>query len=224
MSRDLIMCGERSVSGDERVIGCENSKLQREMMGDSTWETSSGYEDIEVNEKKSKTDEDWEKKNAPMKGEDPQSSLVYPRKKSGYIDRSELVPVLDAGLGSYLQNVETQPEFHQGVFVGFRIVSLFPGELSYASLDLRPGDIVTRVNGRSIERPEQAVAVWEALRTASNLVVHYERGGDERYRVRASPDRSSFFLPADEVVDVRKREGDAVDPPHAPGWPAGDCC
>ena len=91
----------------------------------------------------------------------------------------DLMPVLDAGLGRYLQNVETQPEFHQGVFVGFRIVSLFPGELTYASLDLRPGDTVTRVNGRSIERPEQAVAVWEALRTASNLVVHYQRGDEE---------------------------------------------
>ena len=177
MSRDLIVWSAAFLV--TVVIGCENSKLQREMMGDSTWETSSGYEDIEVHEKKNRTDEDWEKENAPMQGEEPQSSLGYPRVRSGYIDRSDLVPVLDAGLGRYLQNVETQPEFHQGVFVGFRIVSLFPGELTYASIDLRPGDIVTRVNGRAIERPEQAVAVWEALRTASNLVVHYQRGEDE---------------------------------------------
>ena len=177
MSRDLMVLS--AVLLVTAVVGCENSKLQREMMGDSTWETSAGYEDIEVNEKNNQTDEEWEKKNAPMEGEEPESSLGFPRVTSGVIARTDLMPVLDAGLGSYLQNVETEAEFHQGVFVGFRIVSLFPGELTYASLDLRPGDTVTRINGRSIERPEQAVAVWEALRTASNLVVHYQRGDEE---------------------------------------------
>ena len=179
MSRELTVLSAALLV--TAVVGCENSKLQREMMGDSTWETSAGYEDISVNEKNNQPDEEWEKENAPMKGEEPkpESSLGYPRVTSGVISRTDLMPVLDAGLGRYLQNVETQPEFHQGVFVGFRIVSLFPGELTYASLDLRPGDTVTRVNGRSIERPEQAVAVWEALRTASNLVVHYQRGEEE---------------------------------------------
>jgi S1-C subfamily serine protease len=118
----------------------------------------------------------------------PQSSTdgMYPRARTGVIARGELVPVLEGGLGRYLQNVETEPVFHQGAFVGFRIVSFFPGDLDYASLDLRPGDIVTHVNGRSIERPEQAVAVWEALHTASDLVVLYRRGHEElalRFRI-----------------------------------------
>jgi hypothetical protein len=163
------------------VIGCEKSKLQKDMMGDSTWETSSGLEDVEVGEQPPRTDDDWERKNAPMKGEDPESSLdeSYRRVTSGRIARRDLVPVLDEGLGRYLQNVGTEPEFHQGMFVGFRILRLFPGEPDYASLDLRPGDVVTQVNGRSIERPEQAIAVWEALRTASNLVVSYRRGEEQ---------------------------------------------
>ena len=163
------------------ILGCERSKLQREMMGDSTWETSAGYEDVVVRERKHVPDDAWEEKHAPMEGAKPrpESNLGYPRVTSGVIARSDLIPVLDEGLGRYLQNVEAEPSFHQGVFVGFRIVSLFPGELTYASLDLRPGDTVTRVNGRSIERPEQAVAIWESLRAASDLVVHYERDGEE---------------------------------------------
>ena len=52
-------------------------------------------------------------------------------------------------------------------------MTLFPGDLTYASLDLRPGDTVTRVNGKPISRPEQASAVWKDLRTASDLVVDY---------------------------------------------------
>jgi hypothetical protein len=187
MSRYLIiLCAAFAVAS---VIGCENSKLQRDMMGDSTWETSAGYEDIEVKERKHEPDEKWEEKHAPMDDESkPESSTdgMYPRARTGVIARGELVPVLEGGLGRYLQNVETEPVFHQGAFVGFRIVSFFPGDLEYASLDLRPGDIVTHVNGRSIERPEQAVAVWEALRTASDLVVLYQRGDEElalRFRI-----------------------------------------
>ena len=181
MSRYLVVLIAAFVIAS--VIGCENSKLQREMMGDSTWETSSGAEDITVKEQKPKPDDEWEKDNAPMEGEEqsPESSLYEQsgRVRTGVISRHELVPVLDDGLGQYLRNVETEPAFHRGAFVGFRIVSLFPGELAYASIDLRPGDVVTRVNGQPIERPEQAVAVWEALRTASDLVVNYRRGDQE---------------------------------------------
>jgi len=165
------------------AIGCERSKLREDMMGDSTWESSSGEEKWEAADDPPKRDDQWEEENAPMEGappaeeQKPESSLdqPYPRVSTGVIARDELLPVLDGGLGRFLQNVETEPAFHKGSFVGFRIVSLFPGEPAFASLDLRPGDTVTRINGKPIERPEQAAAVWEDLRTASNLVVDYRR-------------------------------------------------
>ncbi len=167
------------------VMGCNKSKLREEVMGDSTWESSAGYEDIHAMDRKHEPDDKWEEENAPMEGapppaqKSPDSSLQpVPRVKTGVIARNDLLPVLDAGLGRFLQNVETRPSFHKGAFVGFRIVSLFPGEPTFASLDLRPGDTVTRINGKSIERPEQAVAVWEGLRTASKLVVDYRRNGE----------------------------------------------
>ena len=169
------------------VIGCEKSKLRDDMMGDSTWESSAGEEKWEAADQPPKRNDQWEEEHAPMEGEapaeepKPESSLEqsYPRVSTGSISRDELLPVLDGGLGRFLQNVETEPTFHKGSFVGFRIVSLFPGEPAFASLDLRPGDTVTRINGKPIERPEQAAAVWENLRTASNLVVDYRRGGEE---------------------------------------------
>jgi len=169
------------------AFGCEKSKLRDDMMGDSTWESSTGEEKWEGADQPPKRNDAWEEENAPMEGappaeeQKPESSLEqsYPRVSTGTISRDELVPVLDGGLGRFLQNVETEPAFHKGSFVGFRIVSLFPGEPAFASLDLRPGDTVTRINGKSIERPEQAAAVWEDLRTASNLVVDYRRGGEQ---------------------------------------------
>ena len=168
------------------VVGCEKSKLRDDMMGDSTWESSAGEESWESADQPPKRDDQWEEENAPMENAPPaeepkpESSLdqAYPRVSTGAISRDELLPVLNGGLGRFLQNVETEPSFHKGAFVGFRIVSLFPGEPAFASLDLRPGDTVTRINGKPIERPEQAAAVWENLRTASNLVVDYRRAGE----------------------------------------------
>ena len=172
------------------VLGCKESKLQQDVMDDSTWETSTGAEKWEAGEKPPKSDDTWEEKHEPIEGapsEQPkpgsQLEQSYPRISSGSIARQDLVPVLDRGLGRFLQNVETEAAFHKGAFVGFRILSLFPGEPAYASLDLRPGDTVTAVNGKPIERPEQAAAVWEELRTASNLVVSYRRDA-ERYALR----------------------------------------
>lgn len=167
------------------VVGCTKSKLQEEMMGDSTWESSTGAESWEAADPPPKTDDKWEEEHAPMEGapppgkSSPESGMEQPvpRVMTGVISREDLLPVLDRGLGRFLQHVETRPSFHKGAFVGFRIVSLFPGEPAFASLDLRPGDTVTRINGKSIERPEQAAAVWEALRTASSLVVDYRREG-----------------------------------------------
>lgn len=173
------------------LAGCETTKLQRDMLEDSTWETSEGDEDWNAEKKRRsrkerKQDANWEKNNAPMEAvpaaeeSEPESDLGQPYRRvtEGVIARAELVPVLDGGLGRFLQNVQTEPTFHQGAFVGFRIVSLFPGEPAFASLDLRPGDTVTRINGKPIERPEQAVAVWEELRTASDLIVDYRRNGE----------------------------------------------
>jgi len=185
MSRYLIVSWAAVMIAS--VIGCEKSKLREDMMGDSTWESSAGDEKWEAADQPPKRDDQWEEENAPMEGaspaeeQKPQSSLgqAYPRVSTGTISREELLPVLDRGLGRFLQGVETEPAFHKGAFVGFRIVSLFPGEPAFASLDLRPGDTVTRINGKPIERPQQAAAVWEDLRTASSLVVDYRRGGEK---------------------------------------------
>lgn len=99
---------------------------------------------------------------------------------SGTILRAELTPVLDAGLGRFLQGVLTEPRLEDGDFVGFEIVSLYPDDPRFARLDLQPGDVVTKVNGRPIERPEHAIEVWSSLRVASQLLVEYLHEGERR--------------------------------------------
>ncbi|MFW5876844.1 MAG: hypothetical protein ACOCXM_08915 [Myxococcota bacterium] len=98
----------------------------------------------------------------------------------GRIHREELLPVLEAGLGRFLQGVETRPVVRDGEFIGFRLVTLWPEDPRFRDLPLGAGDVVTRVNGQPIERPGQALQVWNGLRVASALYVEYLRDGEEK--------------------------------------------
>jgi len=99
---------------------------------------------------------------------------------SGEITRAALLPVLDGGLGRFLQGVETEPELEDGRFVGFRIARLYPEDPRFRAIDLGPGDTILKVNGQSVERPEQALSVWNGLRVASELWIEYSREGELR--------------------------------------------
>jgi type II secretory pathway component PulC len=96
------------------------------------------------------------------------------------IRRSVVEAVLSAGPGNFLQSVavDDHPVFLQGKFHGFRITAL-QGD-AWKGVDLRPGDVVTRVNGFSIEHPEDAAEAFYSLRVASELTVEYERDGEPR--------------------------------------------
>lgn len=96
------------------------------------------------------------------------------------IARDELTSVLDAGFGQFLSHVETEPAREGDRFVGFRIVTFFEGDARFQNVDLHPGDTITHVNGRRIERPDDALAAWNELRVASELVVSFLREGNER--------------------------------------------
>ena len=98
----------------------------------------------------------------------------------GAIRRAELAKVLDQSPGYFLQQVQTEPRFAHGKFHGWRLITFFPGDARFAGVDLQAGDVVTRINGKAIEKPEEFMAVWTDLRTSKELVVDVERGGAPR--------------------------------------------
>lgn len=98
----------------------------------------------------------------------------------GRIERAALLPVLDAGLGRFLQGVQTEPVLEDGHFVGFRLLSLWPDDPRFAHAGLAKGDVIVRVNGQSIEHPDDAQQVWGGLRVASELYIEYLRDGEPR--------------------------------------------
>jgi type II secretory pathway component PulC len=105
--------------------------------------------------------------------EAPEAALAAP---SG-IARRELLAFLDRGPGEFLGHVDVSPRFGSGHFQGWRLRSFYPGDQRFAGLDLQAGDVVLRVNGRSVEKPEQLTEVWQALRAAEALEVDLERNG-----------------------------------------------
>jgi S1-C subfamily serine protease len=95
--------------------------------------------------------------------------------------RSAVRMVLKGGLGLFLQRVtlEDQPVLKDGRFHGFRIAALRDPRF-WSGVDLRAGDVVVRVNGMSIEHPEDALEAFHALEAARELRVFYERDGQPR--------------------------------------------
>ncbi len=102
------------------------------------------------------------------------------RSSTGVIVRGDLVKVLDAAPGRFLQHVETEPAFVGGRFRGWRLASFFPGDARFSGVDLRAGDVVLSVNGQSVEQPEQLMQVWESLRSEHAIVIAIERDGRAR--------------------------------------------
>ncbi len=106
------------------------------------------------------------------------------------VRRSNVRATVARGLGAFLGDVtlDERPVFLAGKFRGFRIVEL-RGPLKASSL--LPGDVVTRINGMPIERPEQALQVFRSLEVASEIRVEFERNG--------APKDARFSIVEDEI-------------------------
>jgi S1-C subfamily serine protease len=98
----------------------------------------------------------------------------------GVLERSALRRAVDGGLGRWLGGVDVEAARDAGRFSGWRIRSLYPGDPCYGQIDLRPGDVVTRINGAALERPEQANALFVSLPAASALTIEYLRDAAPR--------------------------------------------
>jgi type II secretory pathway component PulC len=91
------------------------------------------------------------------------------------LHRAALDGLLAQGPAYTLAMVQSEAAKENGKFVGFTIVSFRIAPPAY--LGLKPGDVVTRVNGLPIETPDQFFAVFEALKAATEVKFDILRGG-----------------------------------------------
>lgn len=113
----------------------------------------------------------------------PAAGPAAPAAKSapGTIRRSAVRQVLADGPGRFLQHIEVsdEPVQKNGRFYGFRVTRL-NGRDFWDGIDLTPGDVITNVNGMTIERPEQFLQAFRSLDSARELKVAIDRNGQSR--------------------------------------------
>jgi len=120
---------------------------------------------------------------APVKA--AQAAPPAPRPPKGALFREDVNAVIDRGFADFLQRVEVEPRLVEGQFRGWSIVNLSPRDF-WSGVDLKPGDIVTRVNDLPIERETEAYDAFESLKEADTLRVTFQRDGQSRvleYRI-----------------------------------------
>jgi hypothetical protein len=122
-------------------------------------------------------------KHAPPPAPPPEPAMaVAPKGPSvprGHLARAEVDRVLvTQGVPWLLGQVMSEPAFgSDGKFSGWRMVGL-PED--WRDIDLLPGDIVMRVNGLPLEKPEQAFEAWKSVAKLPALTLTLMRDGATR--------------------------------------------
>ena len=115
-----------------------------------------------------------ENKPAPGAQTTPAAS-ASPPVAPGHLARGDVEGVLRKGPPWLLRRVTMEEVIREGRFIGWRILQLsFPEDWK---VDLKPGDIVTKVNSLPLERPDDLWAAWLQLYSAIELRLSCEREG-----------------------------------------------
>ena len=109
----------------------------------------------------------------------PAAVTAAPEAPDGKLRRAEVDQVLlQQGPAWVLRRVISEEVMgRDGKFTGWRMVGL-PEE--WRGIDLKPGDVVMRVNGMPIERPEQAFEAWKSVARLPAIKLTMLRDGAPR--------------------------------------------
>lgn len=91
--------------------------------------------------------------------------------------------------------IRPQPVFKDGKQLGYRV---YPGRKrkQFVSLGLKPGDLVTQINGMSLDDPARGMDVFRSLAETTQVTVTVERNGSPQVLVL---DTNSINLESDGV-------------------------
>ena len=94
----------------------------------------------------------------------------------GRLDRRAVDEVVQGGIPKLLAQARIIPARHRGQFIGFRLMRLTPRALALRA-GFREGDIIMKVNGESIGRPDQMMHALSLLPFAPRLTIRFKRAG-----------------------------------------------
>lgn len=94
------------------------------------------------------------------------------------VSRQTLTDAL-ANPGKFRDGTRPIPNYKGGKVNGFKLVGMKPGSLYY-DLGIRPGDIITSVNGKPLDSPNRALELYQQLNNLDKVVLGVERNGQDR--------------------------------------------
>jgi hypothetical protein len=129
---------------------------------------------------------------------------------SGHLARREVDRVLTRfGPPWLLRRVMPEEVFDKaGKFAGWRVTGL-PQE--WSAFDLRPGDVVSRVNGLPLETPDDAWEAWKSVAKAPQIRISLDRDGAARELVIPIDG-----APSPEARDALEKSAPPARPPESP--------
>jgi len=92
------------------------------------------------------------------------------------ISRAEIKQKVLNNLDNAMKGLVAGPYRKGGKIVGFRLKKVRPYNILY-KLGARSGDIVKRINGKTINSTEKLYKMWSTLQNESKISVDIERGG-----------------------------------------------
>lgn len=85
-------------------------------------------------------------------------------------------PDVTAGAASFMEVVRPQPFMPNGQLRGYRVYP-GPNRQKFTAIGLRPGDLVTEINGIALNNPAQGMEVFRSLSDSADVSVTLERNG-----------------------------------------------
>jgi general secretion pathway protein C len=118
---------------------------------------------------------------SPSKGEE-----VKKMSANRYLVNREDVSAAVGDVNKFMTQARLKPHFEMGNPVGYSVSEIIPGSLM-EKLGLKNNDVVKKVNGMVITKPEEIMQAYAQLQRDANIEVEIERGGRSeilRYDIR----------------------------------------
>jgi len=116
----------------------------------------------------------------------PTGEVVKRLSASRFLINREDVSAFVGNINQFMTQARFKPHFVMGQPGGYSISEIVPGSL-IEKIGLRNNDVVKKVNGQMINKPEEVFQAYSQLLRDSNIEVEIERGGRSevfRYEIR----------------------------------------
>ena len=95
------------------------------------------------------------------------------------VTRAQVEQFMDNGPAYVFTVVTVDPARNgSGAFIGYQIVEVTSAARSVMMPQIRVGDVVTHLNGVKLEKPDDLIEAWKALKQIDVAVVDFTRQGE----------------------------------------------